>query len=102
LFPRENELCSREAGDQYDSGIVVRPVLKQLGPVGEGCGLPQSDSFEFSGELLPELPGHTALFLFEACHAELSLLHEQADSERHQRQTRQEDCREEEENLSPV
>ena len=62
----------------------------------------QSDPFESGGEILPELSGHTAPFLLQAGRAKFSLLDDEKQAESYQRETRQKDCREEEEDLSPV
>jgi hypothetical protein len=102
LFPREEKLPFREAGDQNDDGIVVRPRLNKLRPVREGRGLSQSDPLELRGEILPELSGCTTSFLFEARQPEFPLLDKETQAEGQERDARKKDRREEEEDLSPV
>jgi hypothetical protein len=89
-------------GDQSHERVIVNPGLEELGMGGEGCDLAEGGSFQLGGQILMELSDNSTPLFLQPGLCELPFLDHQAQPKAQEGDARQEDRREEEEDLSPV
>ena len=102
VLPRQDDRPARHAGHERNGRIVVPARLEKAGTDGLRGDLSKGSSLELRDELLVELPRDAPPFVAPADRVQLTLLDDEAQAEADQRGARQEDRRQEEQDLPPV
>jgi hypothetical protein len=102
VFPRQDDRTPRHPRHQRDRRIIVLVGLEDFGPNGQSRDLPKGGPLEVRDQLLTELPRDATALVAPPGRVELTLLDDEAQAEADQRGAREEDRRQEEQDLSPV